>query len=338
MINYCKSILIIFLFSSACACQFVETPVEKIKGISFEGPSESVDAKCYDPMIDLNANWVSLMPYAYARSGSSELVFKNLEWQWWGEGYDGTKTCIRNAHSKNLKVMLKPHLWIGHGQFTGSVSFDNETEWQRWENNYRDYLLMYAQLAAEEDVALFCIGTELNAFVTARPMFWNSLIKDVKEVYAGKLTYAGNWDSFQKFPNWTDLDYIGVDAYFPLVKSETPSLAALNEAWIPYVTSLEAFSDSLGKQILFTEYGYRSIDFAASKPWETGRSNGVNLVAQQNAYESLYSSVWNQPWLAGGFLWKWHFYHEKAGGSDDDRFTPQNKPVEILIKNQYSRW
>jgi hypothetical protein len=43
----------------------------------------------------------------------------------------------------------------------------------------------------------FCIGTELESFVTARPIYWQELIQKNKAIYKGKLVYAGNWDSYK---------------------------------------------------------------------------------------------------------------------------------------------
>ena len=62
----------------------------------------------------------------------------------------------------------------------------------------------------------------------------------------------------------------------------------------------------------------------------------VNLEAQANLLEGLYQSVWEEDWFAGGFLWKWFIINEKVGGTDDNQFTPQNKPVLQLISKQYS--
>ena len=93
----------------------------------------------------------------------------------------------------------------------------------------------------------------------------------------------------------------------------------------------------MDKPILFTEYGYRSVDFTAKQPWDSERIEGhVNLSGQFNAFQALFDEFWNEDWFAGGFIWKWHMNHENSGGLTNNRFTPQNKPVEDLIKKQYS--
>jgi hypothetical protein len=62
---------------------------------------------------------------------------------------------------------------------------------------------------------LFCFGTELGIQSQKRLQYWAQLIVKKKNI-KGKLTYAANWDDFDK-PFWNELDYIGIDAYFPFV-------------------------------------------------------------------------------------------------------------------------
>ena len=85
--------------------------------------------------------------------------------------------------------------------------------------------------------------------------------------------------------------------------------------------------------MIFTEYGYRSIDHATQGHWELKEEESrPNMKAQQYAYQALYEVIENQPWYHGGFLWKWFAHHDRAGGLDDHKFTPQNKPVMEVIK------
>ncbi len=69
-------------------------------------------------------------------------------------------------------------------------------------------------------------------------------------------------------PFWSELDYIGVDAYFPISLEESPTLEQLETGWQPLAKELEAFSDPYQRPILFTEYGYRSATQCAGKHWE----------------------------------------------------------------------
>ena len=129
--------------------------------------------------------------------------------------------------------MLKPQIWIPHGGFTGHIKMKSEKEWKRIEGNYEKFILFYANVAQTTNCELFCIGTELNSFVMARPVFWSNLILKIKKIYKGKITYAENWDSYKSVPFITQLDYIGIDAYFPLDTSKTPTVKAIEKAWRP---------------------------------------------------------------------------------------------------------
>jgi hypothetical protein len=47
---------------------------------------------------------------------------------------------------------------------------------------------------------LFCFGTELGNAIAKRPQYWSQLIVKIRKIYTGKLTYAANWDDFDKVP------------------------------------------------------------------------------------------------------------------------------------------
>jgi len=192
-----------------------------------------------------------------------------------------------------------------------------------------------AKLSEELKVELFCIGTELFNFVSSRPTFWLHLISEVRKIYSGKLVYAENWDRYSEIDFWKGLDFIGVDAYFPLSDNKDPSLAEINEAWQPQLEIMKSLSQKFGKKIMFTEYGYRSIDFALRTPWNSATEHpGLNMSLQSKAYRALYQQAWSKDWFAGGFLWKWHQQLE-SGGLENSRFTPQNKPAEDVLRSFY---
>ena len=95
-------------------------------------------------------------------------------------------------------------------------------------------------------------------------------------------------------------------------------------------------AETTDRPILFTEFGYRSMDYAAKKPWLVDRNQmNVNLQAQANAMEAVFQEFWEEDWFAGGFVWKWFINHHKVGGKEDNRFTPQNKPAEQVLRRYF---
>lgn len=309
---------------------------KKINGVSFVAVREAIGPSQVAPVVGVNAGYASVMPYGFLRSAQSTQIIYNTPRQWFGEREDGVRQYIRELKKNRIRVMVKPHIWIARGTFTGDLEMTTESDWQALEASYLDYVLFYAQLAEEEKAELFCIGTELHRFAQARPEFFRRMIARVREVYKGKLTYAENWDQFQKITFWDDLDLIGVDAYFPLSLQKTPEVNELMNEWDRHKEELEACAYRFGKPILFTEYGYRSTDYNTREPWDSSRSKeGVNLQAQVNALRAMAGVIWKEDWFAGGFLWKWFPFHERAGGEDDNRFTVQNKPAEAVIRELY---
>ncbi|CAN5306828.1 hypothetical protein BH23BAC2_BH23BAC2_02930 [soil metagenome] len=310
---------------------------KKINGVSFVASRQEIKAVDLEPVINVNATAIAVMPFGFMESLESPHLRYNIERQWWGERLEGAGKTIQLAKEKGLLVLLKPQIWIWKGDFTGHIKLNGEEDWTIFENNYREFILLYAALAEKEKVEIFSLGTELNSFVRARPKFWQNLIAEVRQVYNGKLTYAENWDKIEEVPFWNELDYIGVDAYFPLSEERSPTLEDLKNSWKPLKNQLESLSKENKKPVLFTEYGYRNIDYAAKTPWESSRElKDLNNQNQELALQALYEEVWKEDWFAGGFLWKWFHNHEKAGGADDTQFTPQNKPAENVVRTYYN--
>ncbi|QBA65660.1 glycoside hydrolase family 113 [Muriicola soli] len=324
--------LFLGLLQFSCSSQFVG----KINGVSFVASRDKVTQENITPVKQIYADHAAVMPFGFIREVNSPNIVFNTERQWFGETRIGAKQYIEQLHKNKIRVMVKPQIWIWRGVFTGGLKMESEADWQKLEASYEDFILTYASLAEESKAEIFCIGTELEQFVSQRPEFWESLITKIRGRYKGKLTYAANWDEFGKTPFWADLDYIGIDAYFPLSESKTPTVEELKSGWQPWKDKISSVSKTANRPVLFTEFGYRSMDYTAKKPWLVDRNEEtVNLEAQANAKKAIFESFWEEDWFAGGFIWKWFINHEKSGGPGDNRFTPQNKPAQEVIKTFY---
>ncbi|MEZ4859083.1 MAG: glycoside hydrolase [Flavobacteriaceae bacterium] len=314
-----------------------QNKIPKLNGVSFVASSDSLQQQQVNAIKNVNANYAAIMPFGFIKSLNHPEIVHDTDRQWFGETSKGAKQYIELLHKDGIKVMMKPQIWIWHGEFTGNLKMPSEEEWKELESAYRDFILTYVYLAADLKVEVFCIGTELEQFVIQRPQFWKDLIKEIKTIYQGKLTYAANWDEYKRVPFWEDLDFIGVDAYFPISESKTPTMEEAKASWKLWKEELKRVSEKVDHPILFTEYGYRSVDFAGREPWDSNHElPSLNFDAQNNLLESLYQEVWQEPWFAGGFVWKWFINHETAGGIKDNQFTPQNKPAETILKKYYT--
>lgn len=320
---------------------FITAPApvpSKIGGVSLVAPVNKVDNGWVTPVKKINAGWVAMLPYAYSYVGKPKVIY-DIPQQWWGERLEGLRSTVKHARQGGLKVMLKPMVWVP-GSWPGDFDLPTEKLWLVWEREYSNYIMKLIRMAEEEGVSIFCIGTEYRTAVEKRPQFWRGLIKQVRKNFSGKVTYAANWDDYLKVPFWKDLDYIGIDAYFPLSDKATPPIGELKRKWQVPSTPLRVLSRHEGKQVLFTEFGYRSIDRGAWKQWELegiGYSEKVNMQAQVNSYTAFFETFWEEDWFAGVFLWQWYDYYNKAGGPGNSDYTPQRKPAEKVISAWYAK-
>ncbi len=312
------------------SCRLSKT---NMNGVSFENVSYAIDSSHVQSIKKVNATWVTTMPFAFIKSGDDSVQY-GQPFQWYGETRNGVRDIIELCHSKGLKVMVKPHIWA-IGSWVGAIEYKTESQWENFENSYKKYIMDFAFMADSMHAEAFCIGVELKKVVIQRPEFWNVLIDSVRTVYSGAITYAANWDNYQNVTFWNKLDLIGIDAYFPISTKKTPSKEECFNGWANDFNKIKALSNSFGKKVVFTEFGYRNIDYTGKEPWDEESNDTFNNQAQENAYHALFHRFWGQNWFEGGFLWKWHPNHENIKGKINNRFTPQNKPVEQLISDLF---
>ncbi|MAB47512.1 MAG: glycoside hydrolase, partial [Flavobacteriaceae bacterium] len=239
----------------------------KINGVSFVAARDLVDSTHVAPVVKVNANYAAIMPFGFIKNLEHPEIIHNTDRQWFGETRAGAEQYISELRKAEIKVMIKPQIWVWGGEFTGEIMMTTEEDWKALEDAYSSFILEYADMAEKVNAEIFCIGTELELFVKFRPKYWSQLIKKIKAIYKGKLTYAANWNEFAKTPFWDQLDYIGIDAYFPLSDKKTPSYEDCLEGWKSHKPIIEKLSKQLDRPILFTEYGYRSVDYSGRQPW-----------------------------------------------------------------------
>ncbi|WP_266365897.1 glycoside hydrolase family 113 [Tellurirhabdus rosea] len=328
-------ILLAQVILAGCRAEPPHFTGQKLRGANLVAPPRRAGPEGLEQLRAVGGDWAAVVPYGFCRKGDPHFYYfgnrrEQRGGQWWGETPEGVAETIRMARRNGLKVMLKPHVWMQGGSHL-DLAFETEADWQTFEADYTRYVLDHARLADSLNVDLYCITTELDRFAVARPQYWQSLIKQVRAVYKGPLTYAANWDRFSDIPFWNELDFVGVDAYFPLSETPEPSVGELVKGWNRHLRALAEVSGRHQKPILFTEFGYRACRRAAFQPWESESACESGPQVQANAYKALLEAVWPQPWFAGGFVWKW-FLLDGHGNRERDQFSPQGKPAEAILR------
>ncbi len=306
----------------------------RFRGVTFDARRDpGPDALA--PLARLGARHLMLTAFAFQPGLHTPALQFNPHGRWFTESDSGIVALAARARALGMGVVVKPHVWVGRG-WSGDIALRGEADWQAWEAQYRDFALHYARLSEAIDAPLFVVGSELGRAVRARPLFWRRLVADVRRVYHGPVTYAANWhDDFERVPFWDALDYVGVQAYFPLGGARTPE--ALRQAWQPHLRRLAAVARRAGRPVLFTEMGYRSVGYAAAEPWRwpaRGETAPADEALQAALYRAFFDAVWPQPWLAGVFVWKFHPLDERPRPLD---FTPQGKKAEGVLQEGWAR-
>jgi len=281
---------------------------------------------------DRGVNAVALVPYGFQRGiDDARIAYTHSD-----ESDAELATGLRAAHALGLRVMLKPQIWVRHGQFTGEIVFSEAAERARWMRSYRRFALHYARLAELEGFDLLCLGTELGG-LTQHAAEWRALIRAVREVYHGPVTYAAHWDrEVTSIGFWDALDYIGVNAYAPLAQAGAAPAdsTAMRLRAAATGAGLEALSRRWRRPVIFTEVGYASVSNCAVEPWS--ESGPVDVTAQAAAYRAVLAAYQTAPWLRGMFWWKWHS-NGLGGGALDPSFTPMGKPAADTLRTWFTR-
>ncbi|MEO1438088.1 MAG: hypothetical protein AAFV80_21275, partial [Bacteroidota bacterium] len=106
---------------------------------------------------------------------------------------------------------------------------------------------------------------------------WRKVIRDARTHYSGALTLAANFDNYQDISFWDELDFIGINAYFPLRGYKRKQLEdsdlkkELINGWQQVFDEMQVFKRENGiegKPVFFTELGYTTKSNTTIKPWK----------------------------------------------------------------------
>jgi hypothetical protein len=273
----------------------------------------------------LGINWISIHPYARV-SSNGHVRFPA------DQPNDHITTPLRWGEELEIQVMLKPHLayWGTKFKWRGDIKFATHLEWKTFFKDYMIWIVSMAEIAENNGAQIFCIGAELTHSIRYEKE-WRLIINAVRDVYKGKLTYAANWDSYRQVAFWDSLDFIGIQAYFPLSVIEFPTEKQISEGWDLVYDEINPFADSLNKRIVFTEIGYDISLKAAQEPWSTERSDKeIAAQLQRSCLKVALSKAGEQKRLAGLFLWKW--FPETQPFEHHESYNLQRPEIKSLIK------
>lgn len=309
-----------------------------LRGLCWEG-ARRIGPEALAPLPELGVSWISQTPFGWVPALDSPQLYMAADGRvLWGESDAGLVETARLARARGVRTLLKPHLWVRRA-WVGQLEMRREADWQAFFGAYETFIVHYAALAQRERFEALAVGTELMR-TTRRSAEWRRIIARVRQVYGGPLTYCAAWNEVEAIDFWGDLDFIGVQAYYPLGAKPRPEPAEIRTAWAPIATRLEALAVRTGRPIVFTEAGYKSLAGGLGAPWEWSTEGDLDLALQRDAYQALFDVFWGRPWFGGTFIWKWHPHVGRPAAPPERHardFTPQGKPALDVLQRVYTR-
>jgi hypothetical protein len=260
---------------------------------------------------------------------------------------------IVSARALGLTVTVKPS--YVNSQTNSSLAWPTYVpkDYARFFRSYQANLLAHARIAAQAGAARLVIGTEFGGQITGKAHLaaWTAIIRQVRAVFTGKLTYAATFSAEWSGPYadeasylsfWSQLDEAGFNFYPNLTRSADPSLATLiakftrNDDGNDTIAHLIAVAARVGKPVLLTESGFRSV----RNFWDTGDWSSaypIDDAAQTRLHTANLSVLTGlkAPWLEGVFLWQCLAYTRAETVPSswwDSDFTFQGKPAAKVIQ------
>lgn len=262
------------------------------------------------------AKWVVLTPTCYMDGVESSSV----DCERLTPSDASLRALARHAKEQGLSVALKPHVDSPGVSVRATYRPADRKAWFR---SYRAMMGRYARLAAEEKLDMLVVGTELASLATLSDQpEWHELIRETRRVYPGPLTFAADWYAAHLVTFWKELDYIGIDAYFP----QPPHRLAMAAGWLPIKAWLAGLSALHGRPVLFTEFGLTSQKGASWQPMNFRPFGPVDLRVQADYIDTFLSAFEREPWFAGAWQWDWDL-NPGAGGTSDYSMSIQGKPA-----------
>jgi len=246
---------------------------------------------------------IALMAVWYQADAASKKIYTDPEKT---TNDESLGHAINTMHALGMKVMLKPHVDLADGEVRTNIIPSEE-----WFASYKEFILHYARFAVRYNVELLCIGTELsNTSISKWKAQWLDIIAAIRAVYKGPITYAANWDEYEGVSFWDAVDYIGMDAYFPLTDKTNPTKEELVKGWEKNTDVIETWlkANKLNKPVIFTEVGYDTIEGSNKQPWRvlpTMAKYKENQEEQANCLEALFLALSKRPWFKGFYWWNY---------------------------------
>ncbi|MFQ5788962.1 MAG: hypothetical protein ACE5JI_00635 [Acidobacteriota bacterium] len=286
-------------------------------------------------LLSLGTDSVAIVPYTYMRDPRKPAPFP-IPRRAGSETDEGTIHAVRTAKSLGMTVMLKPHIWL-HSGWPGEIRMTGAEDRERFFDHYYRWIRHYALLAERLEAEILCVGVELAHMTEGNEGAWTRMIRELRKLYSGRIVYAANWDrELEQVKFWGELDYIGVNAYYPVSRKAHPTDGDLRAGFRRALEKIRSVHERYRKPVLLTEIGFASTPAPWRRPHEGNRRGPVSLEDQARSYQWAFAALrGSRSWMRGTYWWKWPS-DLSHGGPGDAGFTPNGKPAEDVVRRWYT--
>ena len=319
-------------------------PLPYLKGFNFahegyriyNGYGSRKAEQSLDYIKEMGANAVAIVPYSFTRYPKKPHPIPVAK----RAGSENDESVIQSsehAQALGMSIVLKPQIWVGRGMWTGDIEMQSDADWDLFFKHYSHWISHYAMMAEIYNWEVLCLGTELVQTTLQREGDWRELIRDVRSLYNGTLTYAANWgDEFENISLWDELDFIGLNCYYPLSKKDSPSDRDLKKGFEAVIDKIRKIHKRYNKPIVFTEIGFPCIKRPWKEPHKDWGDFEHNTEHQRRCYETVFSCIKGEQWCKGILWWKYpsdleHRRRRKTG------FTPHGSPAENVVAKWFQQ-
>jgi hypothetical protein len=297
-------------------------------------------AQLLDELVHLGANWISITPFGRCWS----LACTDVRWDFEAPYQDNRAAVARmvaQAHARGLKVLIIPHLWVEKGGWRGEMNPGSPERWRAFLDSFGAFVRGWAEVAEATGADAFSVGVECKSFSGRFGDFWTTLIRDVRGRFRGLVTYSANWDEVEGVLFWDQLDFVGINAFYPLAYKNGASFAQYLEGADRARRLVQTTATALALPVVFVEIGYTTRANAAIEPWlwpDEMTEVRVDVHEQARALAAMFGAFLPEPWFGGFFLWRYYANLDDLSQEDAWGFSPHAKPAEDVLRKAFQGW
>ncbi len=289
-----------------------------------------------DYAISLNANSIAVTFPFYTYGLASDMVYVKPKTT---PSPSHIAIFLAVAAKAHIRVTLRPvldesALFAQNLQaWRGSIEPQNRAAWFR---NYRALLLPYLLVAQAGHAATFVLGTELESLEGAPQ--WPGLVRSLRSVYRGQLTYDENHDEFAINTANPPVPGHNVDAYPQFNLPANASVASVTQSWDAW---LGAHPLAVRRDLTLSEVGIGAAAGSYQDPWSwlSTKTARIDTRVQAAWYQAVCNAL-SAEQIGGGIYW-WDVSFDANPADprpfESDRLTFLDRPAQRVIQNCFAK-